>query len=485
MKPERRKRSTEVKPFQLSDWGIDINDLTRCPKCSTHSLAVSADKKSWDCANCHWNWNVARQLGEKMIYDAAEIAPEIMRWHEHGAPLGASYGWPDLDPLLRARRGEWTIVTGWSSHGKSQFMDAVMVNMAINEKWKFGVFSPENVPYAQHIKGLLQKFSGKRFRADGHFASPVFKTSCMDRDEVLMGMEWLRRRFFFVDTPEPTFEQLLSQFWKLVKEKDIQGVIIDPWNELEHDIPWGMPETNYVGKVLIRFRDFCKAAHVHGWIVAHPSKSALESKGRKVNRDKPDDVERPLVGLLNISGSAHFENKPFNGVSVWRNPNGSEEEKHSNHIFVLKHRTEGVGGVGKIILTWDTLSTMYSSMSKTLMNGEFGMDKMKKAIDLKQGVVDAWRHFAKRLEPDWFLRDRPLIWKRVTDTKFDQEFTARTGDQVSYVWVDMDGIGRRRWWSSTEGAGVNVNQEHETVETAMDFSESEMMKPTQTERIEP
>lgn len=473
MKPNQRHKPAPS--FKLSDWGIDPSEPTWCPKCHTNGLTVAPDKKSWDCSNCHWNWNLSRQTGEKMIYDSQEIAPEIMRWHEHGVPLGSSLGWPDLDKFIRFRRGEMTVVTGWSSHGKSQLVDAIMVNMAGASGWKFGLFSPENVPYAQHIKGILQKMSGKRFRADGAWTDPVFSRNVMDRDEVLLGMAWMKEHFFFVDTPEPTFDQLLAQFWKLVKTQSIQCVIIDPWNEIEHDIPFGMNETQYVAKVLIRFRDFCKGAHVHGIIVAHPSKGALDKKKMKI-KDGQTVEDRPVVGLLDISGSAHFENKTFNGISVWRNP-ADEADKHSNHIYILKHRTEGVGGVGKIVLTWDPLSTMYHSPDKPLINGRFVIDQLKAKLDKLAGVTEGWRPWARRMEKNWFLRIRPLPWMPMDQSHFEQEYEVKTDDAMAGVWLDSDGR-QKTWWAQItwQDNQEAITTEHDTMDLAMEHCETKLMK---------
>lgn len=457
MKNKPRQQGT------LQDFNIDPLNLSFCPKCRRNGLVVATDKQSWFCSLCAWGPVYLNRTG-KMIYDIEEIAPEILRWHEHGTPEGSSGGWPELDQLLKFRLGEWTMVTGWSSHGKSQLMDAILINLAA-QGWKVGLFSPENIPYAQHVRGMMQKVAGKRFRARDGRPGPNY----MDRDEVLLAREWLKQRVFFVDAPEPTFEQLLAQFWKLVKTKDIKCVIIDPWNEIEHDVPKDFNETQYIAKVLIRFRDFCKAAHVHGFIVAHPNKAAMPKKA--LGKGDDDEIKRPLVTLLDISGSSHFENKAFNGISVWRNP-GSEEKMHENHVYILKHRTEGIGGTGKVVLTWDPLTTMYHSASRFLEPDSFPLNKLKAKLG---GKGELWRTYAQRLEENYFLKIRPIQWVMLAEgeSHFTEEYRFKDDNVIASVWVDISPTGARTWWSSVESITPKhqMTQDHMNRDQAFDFAE--------------
>jgi twinkle protein len=51
-----------------------------------------------------------------------------------------------VDETFKIRPGELTVVTGAPGTGKSQFIDALMVNMAEIYGWSFGVCSFENPP---------------------------------------------------------------------------------------------------------------------------------------------------------------------------------------------------------------------------------------------------------------------------------------------------------------------------------------------------
>jgi hypothetical protein len=50
----------------------------------------------------------------------------------------------------------------------------------------------------------------------------------------------------------------------------IRGLIIDPYNELDHRRPSHVTETEFVSQMLARVKRFAQAFDVHVWLVAHP-----------------------------------------------------------------------------------------------------------------------------------------------------------------------------------------------------------------------
>ena len=85
----------------------------------------------------------------------------------------------------------------------------------------------------------------------------------------------------------------------------IRGLVIDPYNELDHQRPVQMTETEYVSQMLTKIKRFAQYYDVHVWFVAHP-RQLREWKGEPPN-------------LYDISGSAHFINKADNGIVIHRN----------------------------------------------------------------------------------------------------------------------------------------------------------------------
>lgn len=55
--------------------------------------------------------------------------------------------------------GELTIVSGLPNSGKSEWLDALAVNLAKQHGWRFGLCSLENTP-VDHARKLMEKYTG-------------------------------------------------------------------------------------------------------------------------------------------------------------------------------------------------------------------------------------------------------------------------------------------------------------------------------------
>src|SRR5262249_5049751 len=162
---------------------------------------------------------------------------------------GHSTGWLCLDEFMTIRPGELTIVTGVPNSGKSEFVDALMVNLATTFGWRFGVCSFENPP-DEHIAKLAEKHLGLPFW-DG-------PTARMSADELRLAMDWVADRFYLIraDDEAPTIDWILTAAKGAVLRHGIRGLVIDPYNEIEHKRPANQTETEYVSQLLGRVKRF-------------------------------------------------------------------------------------------------------------------------------------------------------------------------------------------------------------------------------------
>jgi twinkle protein len=67
--------------------------------------------------------------------------------------------------------GELTVVTGLSNSGKSEWLDALTVNLAQHHDWRIAVCSLENTP-VEHGRKLMEKYLGKRQQCAAVSANP-------------------------------------------------------------------------------------------------------------------------------------------------------------------------------------------------------------------------------------------------------------------------------------------------------------------------
>lgn len=263
----------------------------------------------------------------------------VLELWDCGMPPGDKTGWPSLDRHYTVVPGQVTIVTGWPSSGKSEWLDALLINLS-RQGWNIAIFSPENQPVRLHIAKMIEKLSGKPF-GDG-------PTERMTRDEAGRLIDELGKSFCFMSaegalSPESV---LVSAGEYLESVNGKRGLVIDPWNELEHWRPVGLSETEYISKTLSLIRNWARWGNVHVWIVAHP---------QKLRRD--DGGKLPVPTPDAISGSAHFWNKADAAITVWRDLNNLSSQ--DVRIYIQKVRFKHVGRIGKVDLKWDRISGRY------------------------------------------------------------------------------------------------------------------------------
>jgi twinkle protein len=270
----------------------------------------------------------AERVPIKGIVKPIELLDKMLYTYDNGVDPGLSTGWSNLDKLYRVKPGQWTVVTGIPNHGKSEFLDALMVNMIMLHGWKFGIFSPENYPLDSHMRKIVRKAVSKPFEKDYNGA--------MSRDEVKEAIINLNDRINFVGCDEEThtMESLLELAVSLVLSQGINGLIIDPWNTIEHNRPASMSETEYISSALSKVVYTTRRHNIHIWLVAHPTKLQKLASG---------GYAAPLP--YDISGSAHWYNKADNALTVHV---GTDKDRPANevqiHVNKIKFRENGQPG---------------------------------------------------------------------------------------------------------------------------------------------
>ena len=277
------------------------------------------------------------------VFTSTERTAGLEELWERGLPSGDKTGWPSVDKHYTVVPGQLTILTGWPGAGKSEWLDALLVNLA-RQGWRTAIFSPENQPVDLHIAKLLEKLSGKPFG--------MGPTARMSLDEVREFNDDLGQWFAFIDPPQEdglTAWEVIEAAQPYLSQFEIgskRGLVIDPWNELEHWRPKELTETEYVSQTLSRVRNWARKQSVHVWIVAHPAKMRREDG--KLPIPKPDM----------IAGSQHWWNKADCAITVWRD--FEKIDARLVQIHVQKIRFKNVGRPGVIELDYDRVTGRYS-----------------------------------------------------------------------------------------------------------------------------
>ena len=110
-----------------------------------------------------WYIENAESFPIEGVFIIADRLQDLIRLYDEGVERGSRTGWGQIDKLYTVRPGEFTAVTGIPSSGKSNFIDALAINLARLHGWNFALFSPENLPVEQHMAALVEKYAGKPF----------------------------------------------------------------------------------------------------------------------------------------------------------------------------------------------------------------------------------------------------------------------------------------------------------------------------------
>lgn len=216
----------------------------------------------------------ARECPIEGVFSADDHEERVVQLYEQGYLRGQSTGWKTLDQHYTVRPGELTVIVGVPGSGKSNFVDALIVNLAEQQGWGFALFSPENQPIEDHVARLVEKRMRLPFRSG--------PTPRMSRADLAVGLQWVHGHFWWMLPDEANWhiEWILGRAKELVVRQGIRGLVIDPWNEIEPQRDPRETETEYVSRVLRTVRQWARRHGVHVWMVVHPAKLYRDKEGK-------------------------------------------------------------------------------------------------------------------------------------------------------------------------------------------------------------
>jgi len=204
-----------------------------------------------------------------------------------------------------------SVLTGTPSHGKTTFLNCLIMNLVEKYGIKIAVFSPENKSRNHHIAELIKT----KTRSGG-----------LDAEKIRIHKNAIEE---FVQLIELPYENRnLESIFGSVKE-DTKFLIIDPWNSLEGSRPATMNKTDHIGNLLRHIKAEARDRNLHALICAHPAKPMADRSG------KP-----PEISLYSIADSAHWANAPDLGFKISRN-----QETNVSTLTTLKVRYSGRNGI--------------------------------------------------------------------------------------------------------------------------------------------
>ena len=170
-----------------------------------------------------------------------------------------------------------------------------------------------------------------------------------DEIEVMNAIDFIHEHFLFVDKKEdaPDIDWILDKARKCHEVFDIDGLIIDPYNEVSAERVT-MREDEHISMLISKIKRFNRETHTFTFLVAHPTKQIRGADGLFT-----------VNSLYDVSGSAHWNNKADVGIIVTR-----DYENQCTNVRVAKIREVDVQGtIGECTIRWNNNTKCFEDLS--------------------------------------------------------------------------------------------------------------------------
>lgn len=246
----------------------------------------------------------------------------------NGYKKGQGIGHQGFDTHRKFRLGELTLINGIPNHGKTTYICWEMALTHLHLGWKWAIYSPENYPAGEIYISLIETISGKSLDSG---------SNKITLEELEQTRKTIKDNFFVIDWEEEdklvTVDMVLAKTKELIKRKGINGVLIDPWNDLYHKKGNGENTADYLQKTLSKIRRFKRKYNLSFVINAHPTAEAQRRK-----EQHSEQGERPYVcWFSDVADGAMWGNRVDNAITIYRNtPHESAWKTTEVHIQKVK-----------------------------------------------------------------------------------------------------------------------------------------------------
>lgn len=271
----------------------------------------------------------AQAIPVEGIHEMDDIFPSMLENFKKGVPLAPTTRFDETDVYWRWKKGDINLFTGYANWGKTFYILQMMLTKSIWDGWKWGVFCPENYPANDFYDDIIEMYAGKWLDK-------------MTEQEYTDAAKFVGDHIFYV-YPEDSHDinSIHEKFRYLVMKKGIDGVLVDPFNQLDHNQKAYQREDQYLSEVLKDIKRFALLNAIVYNVVAHP-KNPNYQEGRVL----------PVVDMYDIHGGAMFGNKMDLIVSYHRPRFHEDKNSPQVEIYVQKLKRKRTGGkLGNFPLT--------------------------------------------------------------------------------------------------------------------------------------
>jgi twinkle protein len=255
------------------------------------------------------------------LYTANEYYGAVLDLYNGNYVKPIEVGYSNLNEIYKVMKGTFHVVTGIPNHGKSSFLDQMLIKISEVHGWKYAVFSPEHSTQ-MHLRRLVQMRVRKAFD-DG-------TANRMSKEELQEGLRWIDERFFFIETKDttPDIDYILNTAKGSVLKHGVNAIIVDPYNEVSAARKGNAREDEHIRDFISKCKRFARVHDVVVWVVAHPTKLP-----------KNNDGSYAPPTAYDISGASHWHNQSDAVLTVHR-----DFDNNSIQVITRKIREQGLYG---------------------------------------------------------------------------------------------------------------------------------------------
>lgn len=247
---------------------------------------------------------------------------------KEGDRVGCEISLQNFADIFRFKGTGILTITGIPGHGKTEFVDAMTVDLARLYKHDTIIVGYEQSP-EEHIVKLMRKIIGKDITNETYF------NNAKNDKEIKEAFEFITNHFHHIDTDKTggNINIILQEAAKRIKElrdsgRDLKYIVLDPFNMLS--IKGKFSGHEKIEEILRRLTHFSKQMDVLVMLVAHPFKMRKDDK----------TGEYLIPDFYSVKGSSAFFEMSYHGLVIYRNG-------YKVLVKVLKVKQNNLGTTGE------------------------------------------------------------------------------------------------------------------------------------------
>jgi hypothetical protein len=298
----------------------------------------------------------------KDVIYGIDVKEQALKIYDEGYARVDGIGVPELDERFKPKRGEITVLTGIGNYGKSSFKKWYQAMRIMLYGEKFATFSPEDNPPEEYYHDFVEIILG----CDCSPANPHRPSKQVY--EYVYDLVCHHVFYVYPKDVSPTPQYIMEVFLELIVKENVDGVDIDPFNQLTNEYQKFQRSDKYLEWVLSVFSRFSQINNIFFWIIAHP-----------IKMQKAADGNYPCPDVFDLTDGAMWNNKMDN-ILVYHRPFAQTDPQNPSCEFHSKkiRRQKIVGKKGFILFQ------MFFQTRRFLFNG---LDSLQKIINDKNIIL--------------------------------------------------------------------------------------------------